>query len=33
MVTLLDRLTPDAANIVSAGCKKAVGHCGADNDA
>ena len=30
MVTLLDGLAPDAANIVGAGCKKTVGHGRAD---
>lgn len=30
MVTLLDRLTPDATNIVSAGRQETVGHSGAD---
>lgn len=29
MVTLLDRLTPNAAHIVSAGCQETVGHSGA----
>lgn len=32
MITLLDRLTPDAANIVSAGRKETVDHSRAEND-
>ena len=32
MITLLDRLTPDAANIVSAGCEETVDHSRAEND-